>query len=82
MDQQESKVTTDDMVASHQYGSFGSADISADGVVGDVGWHPAMVGHPRIAASFGYASGDSNPRDDRLGTFEAEGSRVVLLGPF
>jgi hypothetical protein len=56
--------------ASHQYGSFGSADISADGVAGDVGWHPAMVGHPRIAASFGYASGDSNPRNNRLGTFD------------
>jgi hypothetical protein len=56
--------------ASHQYGSFGSADISADGVAGDVGWHPAMVGYPRIAVSFGYASGDSNPRDNRLGTFD------------
>lgn len=56
--------------ASHQYGSFGSADISADGVAGDVGWHPAIFGHPRLAASFGYASGDSNPRDNRLETFD------------
>jgi hypothetical protein len=56
--------------ASHQYGSFGSADISADGVAGDVGWHPAIFGHPRIAASFGYASGDSNARDNRLETFD------------
>ena len=56
--------------ASHQYGSFGAADISADGAAGDVGWHPAAFGHPRIAASFGYASGDSNPRDSRLGTFD------------
>jgi hypothetical protein len=55
---------------SHQYGSFGSADISADGVAGDVGWHPAIFGHPRIAASFGYATGDSNPRDRRLETFD------------
>jgi Alginate export len=55
---------------SHQYGSFGSADISADGVAGDVGWHPAIFGHPRIAASFGYASGDSGPRDHRLETFD------------
>jgi hypothetical protein len=58
--------------AEHQYGSFGSADISANGFAGDVGWHPAVVvGHPRIAVSFGYASGDSNPRDNRLGTFDA-----------
>jgi len=56
--------------ASHQYGSFGSTDISADGVAGDVGWHPAILGHPRVAASFGYASGDSNPRDNRLGIFD------------
>jgi hypothetical protein len=57
--------------AEHQYGSFGSADISANGFAGDVGWHPAIVvGHPRIAVSFGYASGDSNPRDNRLGTFD------------
>jgi hypothetical protein len=56
--------------ASHQYGSFGSADISADGGAGDVGWHLAIVGHPRIAVSFGYASGDSNPRDSRLGTYD------------
>lgn len=56
--------------ASHQYGSFGVADISADGVAGDIGWHAPVVGHPRLAASFGYASGDSNPADHTLGTFD------------
>ena len=35
---------------SHQYGSFGSADIAAGGGAGDVGWHPDIFGHPRFAA--------------------------------
>ena len=35
-----------------------------------MGWHPDILGHPRVAASFGYASGDSNSRDNRLGTFD------------
>jgi hypothetical protein len=56
--------------ASHQYGSAGPADISADGVAGDVGWHAPVPGHPRFAASFGYASGDSTPRDRTLSTFD------------
>src|SRR6202035_1850440 len=33
---------------SHQYGSFGSADIAAGGGAGDVGWHPDIFGHPRF----------------------------------
>ena len=56
--------------ASHQYGSFGSADISADGFAGDIGWHAPIVGEPRLAASFGYASGDANPTDRKLSTFD------------
>jgi hypothetical protein len=54
----------------YQYGKFGTADISAEGFAGDVGWHPALPGHPRIGASFGYASGDANPKDRTLGTFD------------
>jgi len=54
----------------YQYGSFGTADISAEGFAGDVGWHPALPGQPRIGASFGYASGDANPKDRTLGTFD------------
>jgi alginate export protein len=56
--------------AARQYGSFGSADIDAFGAAGDVGWHPALPGRPRIAASFGYASGDHRPGDRTLGTFD------------
>ena len=69
--------------ASHQYGSFGAADISADGVAGDVGWHPAVPGHPRVAASFGYASGDSNPKGDTATGFDTVFDRPFFIGgPF
>lgn len=56
--------------AAHQYGPFGTASISADGVAGDVGWHAPITGHPRLAASFGYASGDADRTDQKLGTFD------------
>jgi hypothetical protein len=54
----------------YQYGKFGAINISAKGFAGDVGWHPPIVGNPRIAASFGYASGDANSTDHTLGTFD------------
>lgn len=56
--------------AAYQYGSFGTADISADGVAGDLGWHAPVGGHPRLAVSFGRASGDASPADHKLGTFD------------
>lgn len=56
--------------AARQYGSFGTATIDAFGAAGDVGWHPPWPGRPRIAASFGYASGDRRPGDRTLGTFD------------
>jgi hypothetical protein len=56
--------------AARQYGSFGMATIDAFGAAGDVGWHPSWPGRPRIAASFGYASGDRRPGDRTLGTFD------------
>ncbi|MDE2449144.1 MAG: alginate export family protein [Gammaproteobacteria bacterium] len=56
--------------AARQYGSFGEAAIDAFGAAGDVGWHAPWPGRPRIAASFGYASGDRQPGDRTLGTFD------------
>lgn len=56
--------------AAYQYGDFGTAQIEASGVAGDVGWHPALWGRPRIALSFGVASGDRLPNDKTLGTFD------------
>jgi hypothetical protein len=55
--------------AARQYGSFGTDDIHAYGVAGDVGWHPQVRFTPRIGMSFGYASADRR-RDDGLGTFD------------
>jgi hypothetical protein len=56
--------------AAHQFGDFGTARIDASGVAGDVGWHPHVWGQPRIALSFGAASGDGRPTDKTLGTFD------------
>jgi hypothetical protein len=53
-----------------QYGSFAAADIDAFGLAGDVGWHASLPGTPRFGVSFGYASGDERPGDQRLGTFD------------
>jgi hypothetical protein len=54
---------------SGQYGSFGSDDIRAFGVAGDVGLRLDAHSAPRVGVSFGYASADDR-RDDRLGTFD------------
>ena len=56
--------------AAYQYGDFGTAQIAASGIAGDVGWHPRVWGSPRIALSFGVASGDKRPNDKTLGTFD------------
>lgn len=56
--------------AARQYGRFGAASIDAFGFAGDIGWHAPWPGHPRIATSFGYASGDRQPGDRTLGTFD------------
>ena len=56
--------------AARQYGTFGAATIDAFGAAGDVGWHAAWAGRPRLGASFGYASGDRRPGDRTLGTFD------------
>lgn len=56
--------------AARQYGTFGAGKIDAFGAAGDVGWHAPWPGQPRIAASFGYASGDRRPGDRTLGTFD------------
>jgi len=56
--------------AARQYGWFGTSVIHAFGLAGDAGWHPDLPGRPRIAASFGYASGDRHAGDKTLGTFD------------
>jgi alginate export protein len=56
--------------AARQYGRFGTSAIHAFGFAGEAGWHPDLPGSPRIAASFGYASGDPRAGDRTLGTFD------------
>ncbi len=56
--------------AAYQYGDFGADRIEASGAAGDIGWHPHVWGRPRIAMSFGLASGDERPGDKTLGTFD------------
>lgn len=56
--------------AARQYGRFGATSINAFGFAGDIGWHAPWPGRPRIATSFGYASGDHQPGDRTLGTFD------------
>lgn len=56
--------------AAGQLGSFGNRAIRAFGLAGDVGWHPHWPTDPRLAISFGYASGDARPGDKTLGTFD------------
>jgi hypothetical protein len=56
--------------AARQYGRFGATAIDAFGAAGDVGWHAPWPGRPRVAASFGYASGDRQPGNRTLGTFD------------
>ena len=54
----------------HQYGDFGASRTDASGIAADLGWHPHISGQPRLAVSFGVASGDGRPTDRTLGTFD------------
>jgi hypothetical protein len=54
-----------------QYGSIGSDSVSAYAMNFDLGytWSKARL-HPRIYADYAYASGDKNPLDGRINTFD------------
>ena len=58
--------------SSYQWGEFRAADsIRAYGVAGEVGYRFASLPwSPRLGASFGYASGDKTPADNKLGTLD------------
>ena len=71
-----------------QWGRFGGADILAWTVASETGLRfDSLPLAPRIALSANVASGDDDPEDDRLGTFNAlfpRGnyfSHLALLGP-
>ena len=54
-----------------QYGSIGSDSVSAYAMNFDLGytWSKARL-HPRIYADYAYASGDKNPLDGKINTFD------------
>jgi hypothetical protein len=71
-----------------QVGTFGQADVRAWAVASDDGytWREAP-GRPRAGVRTFVASGDGNPHDSRLGSFDplfpgiAYSGRAVLIGP-
>lgn len=72
-----------------QWGRFGAGDIRAWTVASDTGYHlNSLRFHPRLGLKADAASGDHNPRDGTLGTFNAlfpKGayfSEADLLGPY
>lgn len=78
-----------DAEAVYQFGSFGQSSISAWTVATDFGYTFADVRFsPRLSLKANIASGDENPNDDRLGTFNALFPRgayfneLQLLGPY
>jgi uncharacterized membrane protein YphA (DoxX/SURF4 family) len=61
-----------DIEAVYQFGSFGPADISAWTVAADVGYTFSDIAwQPRLGLKTDIASGDQDPGDRRLGTFNA-----------
>lgn len=72
-----------------QFGRFGGLDIRAYAVAAELGWTPQGVPlAPRLHVNGGIASGDRDPRDGRLGTFNALFPRgqyfsdTGLIGPY
>ncbi len=78
-----------DVEAVYQFGSFGQSRIRAWTIASDFGYTFANVQFtPRLSAKANVASGDENPNDRRLGTFNALFPRgayfneLQLLGPY
>ena len=63
----------------YQFGSFGSASISAYSLTAEFGFIPKSIDwHPHIWFGVDYASGDTDPNDDTLGTFDPLFPQVAL----
>jgi hypothetical protein len=53
-----------------QNGSWGSLTQRAGAFAGEFGWQPPVqTGKPWLSAGYSFGSGDSNPADNRHGTF-------------
>jgi hypothetical protein len=71
-----------------QFGTFGAGEIRAWTAASDTGWNlTSWPGKPRIAIRLNTASGDNDPTDPDLGTFNALFPRgayfneLALIGP-
>ncbi|RMD81370.1 MAG: hypothetical protein D6815_11990 [Candidatus Dadabacteria bacterium] len=59
-----------DLEAAYQFGDLGSADVSAFMIASQAGTSIAALGyHPRVEVGFDYASGDDEPGDGDVETF-------------
>lgn len=59
-----------DLEAGYQYGEVGSADVQAWSWASQIGWSPEdCPAHSRVYVGYDYASGDDDPADDEVGTF-------------
>ena len=59
-----------ELEAAYQFGSFGDANLGAYFASIEFGYAPDLAWNPHFWAGFDYASGDSDPDDNKLGTFD------------
>jgi hypothetical protein len=69
-----------DLEGVYQFGSFGDANISAWTLASDVGFTLDTSIRPRFGIKANLASGDSNPSDRTLGTFNALFPKLPYFG--
>jgi hypothetical protein len=66
--------------AVRQWGSVGTSRIRAWGVACDVGYRLARPMHPRVGIRADVSSGDRDPNDTRLGTFNGLFASAAYFG--
>jgi hypothetical protein len=72
-----------DLEGVYQLGHFGSANIQAWTLATDTGYTmKQMPWTPRLGMKFHYASGDRNPKDNRLGSFNALFPKGPIVGEY
>lgn len=61
----------------YQFGRFGNNDLSAYSITAEFGVNPNLAWSPHFWVGLDYASGDSDPNDDKLGTFDPMYAQVA-----